>query len=387
MRPELEKYHQIDLYLNGELSGEDLEAFKLLMKSDASLAEEIELQKEVNFVVEGAVYAQIREQIQKDITVFDQKAKFRKKLWYGAAGIFLMALSLLMFNFFKSQLKEKEHQVNSEIKTATYSNDHDLVTIENNKITTSPIDQEERREKLNAPKKEKKVSLPSVNLITPNSSGQRDSVINKPGLITFPQGRENATAVLEPIVLPTPVHLDSALQPLDISGCSGLKFEIAPLIEPACKGESNGKVTFQLSSIKGGKSPYQVSLEKNVNATKTDRFYHLSSGEHVFYLKDSKGCTETINLVVPESQCLENKFVLNTVAGEVWQIPATSQDYLLTIFDRSGRVVYKRKSGDIFQSQWMGMDMNGSYLESGLYIYVIEYNDGKKQNGQLSIVK
>ena len=38
-------------------------------------------------------------------------------------------------------------------------------------------------------------------------------------------------------------------------------------------------------------------------------------------------------------------------------------------------------------TEWNGIGGQGEYMDAGLYIYIIEYSNGTKENGQVTIIR
>src|SRR5690606_19613483 len=116
-------------------------------------------------------------------------------------------------------------------------------------------------------------------------------------------------------------------------------------------------------------------------------FYGLGKGVYLFYIRDFKGCTSKIEVSVGEKNCKPNKFIINTTIGESWIVSEWNLNYTLKIYNKSGREILKKSSKEMPYYEWQGDYNYGNILDSGLYIYIIEYTNGQIDNGQISIVR
>src|SRR3954465_14872374 len=77
--------------------------------------EEVELQKQVNSVVEGAVYAQIREQIALDIRKIDQSNKVKNRNWKVAGALGILLVIGFFAVFFSKDNNSKQGQKSVQV--------------------------------------------------------------------------------------------------------------------------------------------------------------------------------------------------------------------------------------------------------------------------------
>lgn len=83
-----------------------------------------------------------------------------------------------------------------------------------------------------------------------------------------------------------------------------------------------------------------------------------------------------------------NRFTIHPSYGETWKVPANQDKmYVLTLHNSAGQLVFQHKSHDSHLSEWEGIGTSGNVLDAGLYIYVIEYQDGTREAGNITIAK
>ncbi len=365
MRPELETYHLIDRYLRGELQGEELLSFESEMKSNSEIREEVDFQQLVNQVVKGTSSDRLRERMSIDIKKLDQK---KANLKYGLIGATLVLLIGTASLFYL-----KKNKV--ETKISNLSTVNQLVVKDNASIDLV----EKIKPKVNASTTELKANVNTSEkrvLVQKNTNQQQvlaiqevvaDAVVKKQML--------EKVAVIEKVAIP--------VKPAIIDPCAGVTITAFPIIQPTCAGDARGKVLYTEAEITGGSSPYSIKLGKSGSK---EAFYNLEAGKHDFKIVDAKGCSQELSIIVPEKNCKENKFTFNPDNGEMRKVPAEkSSDFTLFIHNRRGEPIFKKQLSAGFE--WDGTDSNGALLESGMYLYVIEYSDGNKENGQITIIR
>jgi hypothetical protein len=384
VRPELETYYEIDLFLKGELSGEALRSFEDRLQSDPLFSEEVNLVKQVNFLVMAAASDQLRQQVISDVKKIDQKRISARKYGFGMIVVLTLVscITLFLYNNKSSRIPRNisiSAPVITEVPAKKIPEEKFSEATVSQETSTKPAIKKNSSNTIRAADPEVSASEPAQQMQVKDSlpTIALHAVAPEPLVKTE---KKELTAIPRPAK-----EINS--QPDEAVICHGFKIETIPKVEAACPGEASGKVIFNTAAIKGGQGPYHIALEKKSKTSISESFYGLDAGDHLFFISDDRGCTEAFNIIVPERPCGQNKFTLNTTAGETWHIPAVKDEFTITINDRSGRVVYKHKSAEIYQLEWNGTDLSSGFLDPGLYIYLIEYTDGKTESGQISIVK
>lgn len=360
MRPELETYHQIDRYFRKELTGEELAEFEQKLRIDSEFAQEVKTQEFVNSVVVGSVYSDLRSQMSVDLPeIKHSETNFGKWLWLalGSLGLILGIIAFILLNKENSSgsLNNSKEEIQNKIQPK--ENTEARIESELDQRPVSVLPKESKRQKVAN-------SVMDQNSKTENS--QTTAITDEP------------LPVLETPVL-TESKPESKVEEAIKPDCKTSNIVLTPTISPSCNTEKNGKVSFV-----GVPEHLKISKEKNSKATVQPVFYNMASGSHTFYISDENGCHFTQEIVVPEKNCKPNKFAFNPDLGETWKVPVSEQDeFVLTVKSRSGQVVYSNNN----VNEWAGNSQTNGTLEPGIYIYLIEYTDGRKEGGQVSIVK
>ncbi|MDN5202572.1 gliding motility-associated C-terminal domain-containing protein [Fulvivirgaceae bacterium BMA10] len=152
-----------------------------------------------------------------------------------------------------------------------------------------------------------------------------------------------------------------------------------------------GTGTIEVNNITGGSGDYEILIEPDgtwdtvrVNQTTLEfefLYDSLLPGSYNITIRDSKGCTITLDATVPQD---ENVFIPNVFTPNndgandrffIRNLP--SDNTTLTIRNRWGKVVYKQ---DNYKNDWDG-ESNGD----GMYFYTLELGDGTIFKGWVEI--
>jgi len=97
--------------------------------------------------------------------------------------------------------------------------------------------------------------------------------------------------------------------------------------------------------------------------------------------------TKSNNSTSPEVKNVKHKAQsINLDLGEQFTFPAISESEAhVSIYNRGGLLVYKTKLVQDQTEVWSGTDSNGTVVQSGLYIYIIEYISGSKSTGEIVV--
>jgi len=157
--------------------------------------------------------------------------------------------------------------------------------------------------------------------------------------------------------------------------------------KPTCANESTGSILIPSAHIHGGMNPYTLSLDHAAAKSIKESYAYLSAGTHTILITDKNGCSKEFYVSIAEKNCKKTSYVFAPEKGETWKISGNDNtDFTITILNIAGTQVYKSQ---IMQGEfeWQGIGQHGEYVSAGLYIYVIEYTNGQKENGQVTIVR
>lgn len=367
MRPELETYHQIDSYLNGRLEGDALRSFEQKVQSDAAFAEEVEFQKLTNQVVVGASYNDLRAQMTKDIDRIDASDTIKKWSLYGVAAAVLLSGAAGIYSYSTNSSETTQTKAAEEVRTAQRSASAEESSVA--AVTKNPKSQSSILEaQTSAPKVQEAITykIDSQQVITSSPQPSHTIVPEK----TTPEIR-----TVEPTVVP------GALNP-----CAQVQLSARITTTPSCTNESTGSIA--VSAVTGGTKPYHIALDELSASARTKESYaYLKAETYTVRITDANGCVKTFAATVAEKVCKKNAYVFVPDKGETWRISGNDNEtFTITLINMAGTQVYRSHpmQGEF---EWQGIGQQGEYLSAGLYIYVIEYANGQKENGQVTIVR
>jgi hypothetical protein len=167
--------------------------------------------------------------------------------------------------------------------------------------------------------------------------------------------------------------------------CFGVRMKAYVEERRPCKGAEDGYLN--LKDIRGGKAPYQFSINKQ-RFQEERHFAGLKSGEYDVLIKDANDC-ET---VVYEKYELKSKncsqaaeHVFNPYVG-MWDVPNDlDKAGELDVFDKTGQRIFIKHFDKSEKITWSGTANSGELLLPGVYIYSINYSDGVVEQGRITI--
>lgn len=110
MRNDLYHIEQIEKYLNGKLSSEDLYHFESRLKTDLQLQQDVELQRKlVNRIQENAFKNELA-QFHSQFLVQEKSFNFRKLVLNTGIGLFFTSITALSIYYFLSRDNNQNHQ-------------------------------------------------------------------------------------------------------------------------------------------------------------------------------------------------------------------------------------------------------------------------------------
>lgn len=372
MRTELETYHRIDRYIRGKMSIEEVRAFEAQLASDSQLADELAWQKTLNNLVEEVGFQGLKAKMAEDIRQLD-RAALRKK-WYFGAGLFVGLLMLGSFFFWLANSSgDTKPQSPRSVRQSSVSP----------MVKDAPL-------AINETKK-KEGGLTATNGMQPTSKAQlviapveELPIVELKSVMTETQPGASPTQEM----VPTKKEVVMLGDPeKGVSPCDGVVIEIVPTVSKACAGEENGKILFEEGRVKGGRGPYLYGLQQKVPLSSKPFFYGLAAGHYVAVIKDQVGCEQLLPVEVGTKKCALS-YSFQPDQGEVLEFPIEhSRSYSIFILNKQGVGVYTYRSSEGTAPVWNGADQHGKPLEAGLYIYLIEYANGEKEKGQITLLR
>lgn len=358
MKPEYELYQQIDNYLKNKLSETERQEFDQKLKVDSELQEQVDLQLLTNeLIVENRF-----DQIFNNAVIANTNTKSYSKAIIGGTSILIALIgSIFLFNdksekdlSIKSNpvsvISEPKTELKTEIVKPTINKEE---KIKKSIFTYSPID--------------KYIEKENIEPITSNTSALEISEDN----------------VIDEIK-------DQYKMDVIVDICATTKINADIFSVPSCTNDSTGKITISTTTIKGGKAPYLFGLN-NSEFSNNSEFNNLKSGLYNIFIKDANNCIIEIykEFKLVDKNCFKQlNFSFNPHMGESWNYnPGVNSNYSVKITSKNGDVVWKNNLSEDNQINWDGNNSNGGIVESGIYIYEINFLNGVNQHGTITILK
>ncbi|GAL86790.1 hypothetical protein MYP_4020 [Sporocytophaga myxococcoides] len=365
MKEGVEYYFEIDQYLSGELSNDALLKFEKALAEDPALRDEVANQKLLNKIVLGAELDILRDRIKKDINNLDQKNNIKK--WLLGGSILLLIGAATIFGISSNNESEKPRSVNSVAETQFVQK---ADPSQNNEI---PID----------PKTKKPVNKEVWK--NPQIRNSSESLID-----TVPLEIKNEIILQKETVTITSDSL-AILATLDkkSDACADVNIIFKLTSASSCIDGATGEVKVEEKSLKGGTGPYFFELNGSGNFSSESSYSNLRPGSYTVKVRDQSGCLKEKSIQVSAKECYKKQsFSFSPELGETLKISVSSEEPgILSIYNRAGLLIFKTKTGQGEIVEWTGTDMTGNLALAGLYVYIVEYANGGKENGQITVLK
>jgi hypothetical protein len=393
MISEKEKYELFENYLKGALDYETKVALEDSLRKDPELSRELEEYRQAHRLIFERGLLDLREEI---ASLHQAKLKTGRNWRYGrniliSAGILVTGVLLYKgLNLTQETDRVKDSQnksvagIENVVETVEKENEQNLLTDRN----------EDHGEMKKTTTDSTILKLDDQSLKSTVAAG--DNVIDKPlEAIANPL----RTSRLEPEATPLDISKpDGAFKPeeklsvdektdqVNAIPCENVLISFEFVAENTCKDRAQGRILFLSQSLRGGKPPYEYSINGGSVFEARPLFDNLQGGPYRLAIRDANHCQSAISFAeVNEFEC-DIRIAPNK--GEVWEIPIISgKEGKLFIFSKEGNMKYYANVGASYNPEWDGRTLNGEPLPLGVYLFSIEFNDGSQVNGTITIIK
>ena len=352
MKEEYHTYQLIDRYLKDELSSHESNEFEKRLQSDDAFAETVNLQKLANELIVEDRFFRIMNEIDKPSKGSDLKKGII------LSGVILFLISGIYFitrNTYETRENIQSHTLNNKEQI---SGKEEKIPNSNGEVEQKVIRSKEK----NAT--QEIVSLPAD---TNTRISPQEQVSKTPDNIIIKE--ENPVIAFKE------------------DKCENVLISAETVSSESCEGDSTGRIEILLYTVKGGEEPYVFSLNEEYQAANI--FEHLLPGKYDVKIKDKNGCiTLKKDIAVKTKSCVKSgSFSFNPYYGELWKFPAGDyQNFKVRITNKEGTEIYRMDVKGGSPAEWNGTSSEGGPLPSGTYFYMIEYPDGKTDQGYISII-
>ena len=360
---EEELYDLIDSYLQGSLPKDHPFHQRILV--DGELAEEVAVQKIVKSAVIENRLKDVSAEIRSLQTPDQPKTSWRK--WLISGMIFLVTSAAIFYVIL--------HNESPKIKSSKLQGQ-----------AAAPIAPQIK----NADEKLPSEVMPSASVMRKNQPSAYSIPYTSPSEVLNKIHDQPAPMAEEPQQVATVSSVQQGTFeppvsiPLNICDTTKITAEVA--ITNPCQQMANGSI--HVLKVKGGKKPYEYSIDHSESFQKSQLFDELKPGEYDLIVKDHNGCMKQavmdIRLTFRECSQLHSFSFDPTI--QTWEVPFEhGKSGRITIVDKSGRTVFTKTFAPLEQLFWTGTSSNGETLQPGAYIYMIEYGDGSSQKGEVTL--
>jgi len=368
---DIEKYELIEKYLLNKASDEEKKLIDNLLLNDPDFKQEFELHKEIQNTIIDYKLLELKTQLQQ---IYRKKNRYKningKNILFFISGIILLSTIIYFITLRRNDGIPSADPGASKASGSLIVNDTIIKhTIDNNR--TSKNTQKNNESKLNSSNYSKKLVNNESTTSENNNLIADEKYENKTvqAEIKFNDTLKNVVKVNETVKKST----DNIICNLEAN-----YHTVA-----SCNTHPSGKIVLTTESIKGGTPPYSLFLnDKKVNTS----IENLSPGIYKVKLIDSKNCVFVKEIKIDVEDCF-NEFVFSPSLNELWEIPVKyNKKGIIKIFDKFGKLVFQKiiLTGN---ETWDGNDINNIPLPSGLYLFVIYYDDGEIFKGSVTIIR
>lgn len=158
--------------------------------------------------------------------------------------------------------------------------------------------------------------------------------------------------------------------------------EMEFVMTATCQEEALGVI--DLRNVIGVNGTYELALNTANDFESIDEYTGLEAGTYRVFLRDEKGCQAMRVVTIEERFCMQKHFEIVLSYNEFWEIPL-NENGKVKVFNRKGELVANFAIEENGENSWEGIGLDGRYLSSGLFSYVIETESGKSYLGSVSI--
>ena len=341
-----------------------------------SFAKEVEEQRMLNNFILEAELKEVRIQMGKDLANIHKPTFFRMNWKWIGVGLF--SISSIVYYGMSTKENANLSVQQSTIHSIENKKQHVIETAEKIvKPTHAPNNSKQNVEATNT-LSGKEVSKPKDAAATINNVLSTE---NKE--MVAPTARISTNTNNTPKIETKPTEVFKAID------CSLTKITFSIATETSCENIETGSI--HIEKISGGVAPYSFTL--NNKKTKEKNIFELGAGTYEVKIYDKNGCNSEHKVTVLEKNCTPSiqqgaKFNINPTIGETCNIPFnTDKKGNLTIYNRSGKIIYRVTNPSSDYIEWNGTDGYGAVSDAGLYVYIIEYTDETKVTGEVNIIR
>jgi hypothetical protein len=368
----MNEFELIENYLKGKLQGQELVEFENKLASNSAFSSKVEEHKAMQELLHTQGLIQTREKLQalrKERLSKDNKKGNGHNGWIKSVIFILLSLVVLTSVYLFFNQSKSSNDSNTFFTSSPEGNplsDSTISALDNKENTSATI----ISNSIDSIKTDKTLSVTDITdkdsvwqNMTTTSSTDTHSV--------KPTDKKN---IASQKVIPPEIVKDA---------CDEVHIKAKIQTDASCEDKTTGKLV--LSQLTGGKAPYIFSLD-NVESGRSGFFDQLPAGKHEVQITDANGCTTLLQAEIQSKPCQLNIFAPDY--GETWKFPiSTNGNCKVSIYDSSGKMVYEVTTNNGQPSEWNGVGNNEAYIKAGAYLYQISCDDGKINQGSVTVTR
>lgn len=376
MKPEYEKYHLIDRYLRGELSREETAAFEKQM-ADPEFSAEVALQKGVNEMISANAFHHLRQQMNEDLTRL-KHYNFRE-IWIGGLILILISSISVVVLYTKKSLHLPAPLENIKIKKEIKIESDSIRKDQSNII---PIQQDKYKTKVIIPGEQVAIVKELIPSKTTNSKINETSITDTTLSSLF-----DSTHIYRENQEKLKLDDNHSKGKVKEDPCNNVSIQAKWLVEKSCKNKNNGSIMVDRNKIYGGEKPYTITLSKEGIEIPEVDYRNLNAGQYKLSIFDHSGCMGSWKINVDEKLCRRDAISISISYDEKWIFDEDDgEKYFISIYNEAGKLIYK-SSYMTGHFEWPGANYPSAELQTGVFIYIIDYANGNKETGQITIIQ
>ncbi len=392
MISEREKYEQFEHYLKGSLDSAAKYALEESLRKDPQLSSELEEYRQAHQLVFERGLLDVRQ----ELTSLHTARLKRSRNWRNgrniliSAGILVTGVLLYVLLNRNGDAEQERNILNGSVAgidsiqgtTVMESGEQTLQSTagDNTAIPQTTADGVSLKTDGNALKSRH----------ADGDKFMKEELANKKAII--PDGKNKETMPLDMPMTDKNNPVENKPQvsdPMDESinaPCENVLIAFEFVAENTCLNRSQGRILFLSQSLKGGRPPYEFSITGGSAFESLLLFDNLQGGRYNLVVRDADHCLSGTGVAeVGEIEC---DFRFAPDKGEVWEIPAINdKEGKLLIFSKEGSIRYAARIDASTDREWDGRTLNGEPLPLGVYLFRIEFDDGSRFNGTVTIIK
>ena len=390
MRSDIEKYERIEKYLNGQLSGKELNDFENQLRSDPELAAELDKHKNISHLVHEGTLLRIRETVKEIHNTKYPRSKFRSSnnrfILITLVGAFII-IPLFFIKRIRMAIENQQLPENVIPKIDTTSKqvlNVDTIKEFTHKEETRNITKSEKSN-------DKRVDHPVAKdpEFSVSEKIHREKEINTEEAVTIHKvetkkaepGKDDDRKKSLPIIDTEKTNGSDSLD------CSNIFISAEVEIKESCEQKPTGTIQIVRSTIHGGTPPYLVSIDNGENFYSYFVFNELHQGKYIVWLKDRYNCLTNSGTYWISSHDCSYEYVFAPEKGERWKVPNNGITGHLKIYNRQGKMIFSDRieiAGNYF---WDGYSSANDPLPMGIYQFLLELDNNEKIIGNITIVR